>query len=154
MTNQLRWLDIGNGALSLGPRPGKRTFESLRTATDVVTLLTDEEGALPLKHRLEMMGLRWWHLPLAGGKPFGGELDACVRALLTALAQRLAAGARIYIHCSAGIHRTGMIGAAFLFSLGFDEDEVVQALERMRSYTANGLGSERLAVARRFQAPT
>lgn len=150
MTLVHSWYSIAGGALALGPRPGKRTLPALRAATDVLTLLSEKEGALELKVQLEAMGLRWWHLALTNGQPFGAERDAEVLAVLAPLVQRLRDGAKLYVHCAAGIHRTGMIGAALLYSLGLDDAQVSAALAQLRPVTAEGVGADRLAVARRF----
>src|SRR4051794_34645847 len=103
------WFPVGGGALALGPRPGRRTLPALRTATDVLTLLSEKEGADDIRVQVENMGLRWWSLPLLNGQPFGPEKDEPIAALFVQLKERLAGGARLYIHCAAGIHRTGMI---------------------------------------------
>ena len=104
------WFAVGGGALAVGPRPGRRTLPALRAATDVLTLLSEKEGAAAIKAEVEQMGLRWWNLPLPNGRPFARDKDDGISALFVQLKQRLADGGRIYIHCAAGIHRTGMIG--------------------------------------------
>jgi protein-tyrosine phosphatase len=144
------WFPIGGGWIAVGPRPGRRTYADLAAASDVVTLLSVEEGASQIAAQVERMGLRWWHLPLPGAAPLGSEADPPVEAMLGELRARLAVGARVYLHCSAGIHRTGMIAACLLHSLGLDSNEVLAALEAMRPVTRLGVGDERLAVARRF----
>ena len=53
-------------------------------------------------------------------------------------------GARVLIHCSAGIHRTGMFAYALLCQLGQDRDTARHTLELLRSVTAQGVGDERL----------
>ena len=44
-----------------------------------------------------------------------------------------------------------MIAAALLYSLGLQDEEVEVALQSLRPHTAEGVGPERLAVARRFR---
>jgi protein-tyrosine phosphatase len=145
------WLPIGGGALALGARPGRRTFPALKSATDVLTLLGEKEGAATIGAEVERMGLRWWNLPLPNGQPFGPERDPPIASLYDELKLRLAQGGRLYIHCAAGIHRTGMIGAGLLYSLGLTDAEVEAALNALRPHTAQGIGEQRLAVARRFR---
>jgi protein-tyrosine phosphatase len=145
------WFSVGGGALALGPRPGKRTLPALLAATDVLTLLCEKEGANQVRAQVEQMGLRWWNLPLPNGQPFAPQKDESVAAVLGQLAQRLAEGGRLYIHCAAGLHRTGMIAACLLYALGLDDAEVAAALEALRPLTAKEVGEERLAVARRFR---
>jgi len=144
------WIPDEGGALALGPRPGKRTFPELMAATDVLTLLSDSEGSSLIGSQIESMGLHWWSLPLLNGQPFGPGKDASIDTLFLNLKQRLSEGAQLYVHCSAGIHRTGMIGAALLYSLGFDDAAVRKTLLELRPHTSEGVGEERLAVAKRF----
>jgi protein-tyrosine phosphatase len=116
-----------------------------------LSVLSEKEGAAAIQRHVEEMGLRWWNLPLPNGQPFGQERDDLIAALFLRLKQRLADGARIYIHCAAGIHRTGMIGAGLLYALGLNDAEVETALLALRPHTAEGVGEQRLAVARRFR---
>ena len=53
-------------------------------------------------------------------------------------------GHKIYIHCSAGIHRTGMITYGLLRYLGKDTNEAKQLLHQLREVTAAQVGDERL----------
>jgi protein tyrosine/serine phosphatase len=59
-------------------------------------------------------------------------------------------GGRIYLHCSAGIHRTGMIAAALLFHLGHDDEQTRAILAALRPLTASDVGEARLDWARSF----
>jgi protein tyrosine/serine phosphatase len=54
------------------------------------------------------------------------------------------------IHCSAGIHRTGMIANALLRSLGLTADEAKAGLLTMRQVTHDGVGEHRLAWGEQF----
>jgi protein-tyrosine phosphatase len=56
------------------------------------------------------------------------------------------------IHCSAGIHRTGMFGYALLRTCGLDVDAATEALARLRAVTAEGVGQQRLAWAEELAA--
>lgn len=72
------------------------------------------------------------------GSPLGVDADTRINGFLAQLRKRLAQGASIYIHCSAGIHRTGMIGACLLHFLGLGPEDVKEALEIMRPVTSQG----------------
>ena len=49
------------------------------------------------------------------------------------------------VHCSAGIHRTGMFGYALLRAVGLDREASNAKLRELRAVTAEGVGDERLA---------
>lgn len=74
-----------------------------------------------------------------------------IRDALVSLAAILEAGGRIYLHCSAGIHRTGMVAAALLFHLGHGEHATRGALTLLRPITSQGMGAERFEWARSFR---
>jgi hypothetical protein len=59
-------------------------------------------------------------------------------------------GGRIFLHCSAGIHRTGMIAAALFFHLGHDETQTLGALTALRAITAADVGAARIHWAQSF----
>jgi protein-tyrosine phosphatase len=56
-------------------------------------------------------------------------------------------GAHVAIHCSAGIHRTGMFGYALLRTSGLEPEAAKEALAAPRAATADGVGDQRLAWA-------
>ena len=58
--------------------------------------------------------------------------------------------ARIYIHCSAGIHRTGMITHGFLRHAGLDATEARAQLKRLRVVTSESVGEDRMTWGERF----
>jgi hypothetical protein len=91
----LRLVSVGGGAAALTHRPKLKALPAMRAAgvTHLVTLLSASEGA-----------------PAVGA--------AARAAGLAALSNLIAAGAHVAVHCSAGIHRTGMFGYALLRTCG------------------------------------
>ena len=65
----------------------------------------------------------------------------------------LAAGGRVYVHCSAGLHRTGMFAHAFLRHRGLTSPEAVETIAALRPLTAAELTPERMAWGDRFVRP-
>ena len=65
----------------------------------------------------------------------------------------LAAGGKIYIHCSAGLHRTGMITHALLRYLGWSRHDAVEKLRELRALTAKEVRAFEVApvVLRRWE---
>ncbi len=55
--------------------------------------------------------------------------------LLSSMEQILNNKGKIYMHCSAGIHRTGMIGYCFLRYIGNDVKLSKHLLEKLRDKT-------------------
>lgn len=138
----------GGGALALTHRPGLRDFSALREehgATHVVTLLAANEQAEQVGAAATAAGLTWVWIPMLGAKVPSEERTAALRGELDTVRDLIAGGARVVVHCSAGIHRTGMFGYALLRRIGLSADEARAKLAATRQVTAEGVGKDRLA---------
>jgi protein tyrosine phosphatase (PTP) superfamily phosphohydrolase (DUF442 family) len=135
------------GALALSHRPRLKDVAHLRERgiTHVVTLLAEREGAKQVGETVRAAGLTWIWCPLVNGQPPDTQATATIRPVLAQLAKLVDDGAAIFIHCSAGIHRTGMFGYALLRQLGFDRDAARSKLAELRALTSEGVGEDRLA---------
>ena len=114
-------MQVHNGFLSIGHKPGgKLYFEAMKQAgvTIVLTLLQEHEGAEYIGKKAAAIRIEWLWFPFSASKPLDGEEKVKVYSLFSNLKELLKAGERIYIHCSAGIHRTGMITYGLLRYLG------------------------------------
>jgi len=132
----------------LGPRPKLKKINDLQTEQGincVVTLLSEREEARKIGQATKKAGLEWLWFPMAGGNP--DKLDPSeLREQTAAFAQRLAAddGSKFYVHCSAGIHRTGMFCYGSLLQAGCTRDEAKAALQKLRDVTGENVGDHRL----------
>jgi protein-tyrosine phosphatase len=118
--------------------------------THVTTVLSRSEGAEAVGAAAKRAGIEWLWIDLGSTKTLPDSRRPDVLEALAAMTATLGAGGRIYLHCSAGIHRTGMIAAALLFHLDRDDDEVRAMLQALRPLTATDVGEARLAWARTF----
>ncbi len=145
------WVPVRRGRLAVWHRPRLKVIPRLKEigCDHVVTLLSQREGAAQLGELIEQAGLGWTWLPLENGDPPEGETQARVLDALPDLVQLLDQGATLLIHCSAGIHRTGMVALALLRSCGYRQDEALELLGRMRPVTGEGVGAERIDWANR-----
>jgi protein-tyrosine phosphatase len=69
-------------------------------------------------------------------------------------AGRLEAGESILLHCSAGIHRTGMVAFALLRWRGASPEEALGLIEALCPETRTGLREVRLAWGNRVARET
>jgi len=140
-------VSVGGGALALTHRPKLRALPELRAlgATHVVTLLAEREGAQQIGDAVAEAGLTWLWTPLENGNVPSEAKTAALRPRLREIAAAIAAGGKVVVHCSAGIHRTGMIGYAILRQLGLSADAARATLGELRDHTAEGVGTERMA---------
>lgn len=146
------WQPLTGGHICIGHRPSKKKLTALRLqgATHLLTLLSGSEGALSLQRAAGAQGLDWIWFAMESGHPPPPERDQEARALFGEMKRLLEAGACIYVHCSAGIHRTGMIANGFLRFLGHSQDEADTVLAALRQETSDGVGKHRKAWGDRF----
>lgn len=151
-TGALTFVRILSGALAIGHRPPLRALPRMRLAgvTHVVTVLSDRERPQPIAEAARAAGLEWIWVELGSTKNLPVRAKPDIAEALRSLVSVLEGGGRIYLHCSAGIHRTGMIAAALLFHLGRGEAEVSETLTLLRPVTADGLGQDRFDWARAY----
>jgi len=118
--------------------------------TAVLTLLGEAEDVTPIQAEITSRGWTWIWLPLRGGEPPRPERDVELQAKLDHAIASLRAGARLYVHCAAGLHRTGMIAAALLLQIEGPEVDLVARIHELRPETAAELRADRVAWARRI----
>ncbi|MDO9373267.1 MAG: tyrosine-protein phosphatase [Ferruginibacter sp.] len=149
----IHWVPVGNGFLAIGHKPGgKISFGGLKDegTTAVLTLLNENEGAAQIGKQVTNQGMEWIWVPFSASRPHEGEAIAEVFAVYAQLQRLVTAGSKIYIHCSAGIHRTGMITYGFLRFVGKEKAAAVELLQTLRPVTAAQVGEERLVWANQF----
>jgi protein-tyrosine phosphatase len=150
---ELNWVQVGNGFLAIGHKPGgKISFGGLKNegTTALLTLLHENEGAAAIGNQTETVNIAWIWFPFSASSPHEEEAIAEVYSLYNQLSDLIIDGAKIYIHCSAGIHRTGMITYGFLRFLGKSNIEAFEILKSLRSVTADQVGADRLLWADQF----
>jgi protein-tyrosine phosphatase len=151
----LNWVQIGNGFIAIGHKPGgKISFGGLKNegTTALLTLLHENEGAAAIGKQTETVNIAWIWFPFSASSPHEGEAIAEVYSLYNQLSDLVSKGAKIYIHCSAGIHRTGMITYGFLRFLGKSSIEAFEILKSLRAVTADQVGADRLLWADQFDS--
>jgi len=105
----------------------------------VLSLLGDEElaalGAAGLGEHLRQAGIGWLQCPIADFGVPDAELLQRWPAVQAGLMQRLAADARILMHCAARLGRTGTMVGVLLRALGSDGESAIERVRRARPGT-------------------
>ena len=136
------------GRLSIWHRPGRKSFAALRDlgATHIVTILGEQEGAEKLIVSLKAAGFESIWIPLGKGDPdVAISMADTIQERFLEVAKALQSGGHVVVHCSAGIHRTGMLTYAFLRTIGMSSGEAEAALGELRPITQEGVMASRLA---------
>jgi len=110
----------------------------------LVTILCEKEGAAEIGKAVELGGLSWTWIPLESGRPPEGKKSAMVIKELQELSKELEEGTSVLIHCSAGMHRTGMVAYALLRRIGYTQEESLKKIKQMRSETYHALKENHL----------
>jgi predicted protein tyrosine phosphatase len=146
MTVDLAWAPVGAGRLALWHRPGRKHFVAIRDAgcSHLVTLLSEREGARGVGEAAADAGLTWIWLPMPNSDEPVGEARAVLEGGLAELSRLLDRGHSLLIHCSAGIHRTGMTAYALLRHRGLDREQALSIIGQARAYTREGVQEKHL----------
>lgn len=146
------YIEVGNGALGVMRRPRLKVLPKLQAegATHLVTLLADSDAG-QLGIAAGKAGLTWIWIPLFNGDPPDPDKDDELRSKLESVVRLIERGARVVLHCSAGLHglhRTGMVAYAILRLAGRSREEARSLLSSVRSL--DEIGEERLAWGERL----
>lgn len=144
-------IDINGVFLAIGHRPAKKALTILkqRGFTHVVTILSRNEEAGPLIISVQKAGMISIHIPISSGAiPMSEEnrrhLLFGINAVKSLIEDQSGTPAKCYIHCSAGIHRTGMMVFALLRKLGLTFSDSLEKLRELRPITGEQVGEERI----------
>lgn len=140
------WVSVFDGYLAIGHRPSGKLVANLKlqNTTHLLTLLSESEGSRDIKILCDKSDMGWLWFPMkSAGSPAEDRLQE-LAAIFQKMESILKDGGKIYIHCSAGIHRTGMITFAFLRFIGLDIEEAETKLTELRPTTSEGVGEDRM----------
>lgn len=131
-----RGFAVGSGRLVLSGAPGKKTVEAWAKGCHcVVTLLRSNElqdRGLDLAITLGPLSVEWLHLPISGANLEDPEDKPSALTAAQAVVERLQEGKIVAVHCSAGLHRTGLVGYLALRLLGRSMPTAFELLGQIR----------------------
>lgn len=143
--SKLKWIKILNGHIAIGHRPKIKSLKNMKMsgATHIFTLLSEKEGARDIEYAAKNHGLQWLWLPLGSAEPPEQNRYQEIDDIFKKIVNDLKGQAKIYIHCSAGIHRTGMITYALFRYIGLNTEESESQLLELRNITEREVGNKR-----------
>ena len=145
-TPEINFEQVGNGRLALFHRPRRTDFPTLFTlgCTHVITLLKESEGAERYGNLARESGMGWIWLPVPNGKYPDANVKQLLLEAMPKLSGLLDHGNSLLIHCSAGIHRTGMVAYGLLRWRGLDRSQAMKLIDSIRKETAEGMMEKRM----------
>ena len=151
---QLNPVPVNGGTIAIGHRLKAKVLEDVieQGVTHIVTLISESEGALDVQKAVADTGLEWLWLPMENAKPPDESRTSEIRQFFSKLNALLEDGAYLYLHCSAGIHRTGMITYALLRYMAKNSAESFDILKTLRELSSQEVGLERLLWGDSFAA--
>ena len=118
--------------------------------THIVSLLGEKEKPELVEASCQRHNITWIWVPIQGASEetllthaevMKAGVEQVKRVLLAPEASK------VLVHCSAGIHRTGVFTFTLLRSLGLDKEGALDLLYTIRPVTARGVGENRLHIA-------
>jgi len=150
----VHWVPLGNGHFGLRGRPSGYQVSLLPSmgCTHVVTLQGEREKATQMQDWVTQANMDWIHIPLDNAKVdlLGVEEFLMIVKRLHEISEALHSGAKVLIHCAAGLHRTGTISYILLLWHGHTPQQAIDKIRKAREKTAEGVGESRLTFGRRF----
>ena len=139
---------VGGGWLTLSPKPPlaeAKLDKHLVNVTCVAVLLKEDEDWGDLQTAYESRGLDVIWLPLSCSKlevqPMDERDERSLREV-SRIRDALQEGQSVLIHCSAGLHRTGIVAYMVLRMLGLSREDTLIHVSKMREVTGKALAQE------------
>lgn len=140
---------FGAGRLALSERPKLKEIQ--RLASDgcdrVVTILGPGEQAGMIGEQVASCGMRWEWLKVGNaGRLTDGE-KALFRKSVGIVEDAVLSGESVLVHCSAGLHRTGMFANALLRKGCVPQDRCLEIIGETRRETRDALEEKYIILA-------
>ena len=144
---------FNSGQLALSERPKFKEVKKLVPAgcDRVVTILSAKgEQAHKIGEAVESAGMAWEWLKVSHATSITEQEVSLFRTSVRTIFERINTGESVLVHCSAGLHRTGMFAYALLRSGNLQHDESLKLIKEIRPATYQALEEKYIEIASRL----
>lgn len=138
-------LTLTNGAAFIfTPCPGTKAVD-LETSVSqlkeagaqaIISLMYDKElvklKAETLPSVCNVLGVKWFQLPILDDAAPNDDFEQGFNKNLTTMVNMLNNQGTVAVHCKGGSGRTGLVIGLLMTQLGYDKDEVIAQVQKMR----------------------
>lgn len=150
-------LPLGKGQIGIAPLPGRNRdlegdlLQVIRFAPGLVISMTGSGemaalGAGDLPARLARAGIPWAHFPITDFGLPDATTDAGWPTLAAQVLAVLEGGYRVFVHCKAGLGRSGMVVLRLMIEAGEAPDAALARLRACRPGTVETVAQENWAT--------
>ena len=136
-------MSLGNGRMGIGPLPGRdgdlagdlAQIAGFAPALVISMTGADEmsaSGAARLPEELARAGIAWAHFPVTDFGLPDSQTDAGWEAVSEQARGVLEAGGKVFVHCKAGLGRSGMVAMRLMVETGEAPDAALTRLRAVR----------------------
>jgi len=126
-------------------------LQALQGITMVVTVLSEDEDGQLIKDLCEKHGIRHYWIKFRGANETlltSKDSVEYLRKEYSEVNSILAQDEeRCMVHCSAGLHRTGITGYSLMRLSGLNQADAYEAVGTMRKVTREDVGDHRIKIA-------
>ena len=137
MALSYNFIQISNkGRLALSERPKIKEIKSLlNTECDVVVTILGEKGeqASIIGHEVEQCGMIWEWVKIQNTSSISDRERLYFKSAVLKVSEFINEDKSVLIHCSAGLHRTGIFAYCVLHQLKFSHDEILNLIKEIRN---------------------
>lgn len=150
---RLNFFRVLEGGVTCLHRPsvgGITKLAQLTPCTTVFTLQSKSECPHEVEKECKKNKLEWYWINLPGANKRLLESNQVAWNLKKGLLEakrRLKQGEFLFVHCAAGIHRTGLFIYALLRICGLDQETTLEAVKSIRQVTYERCGKHRFELA-------
>ncbi len=144
---------LGSGKLALSERPKLKEIGKLVSADcDLVVTILSAKGdqAHKIGAEVESCGMRWEWVKVTNANSMTGEEKLHFRSSIQSVYNAIKANEKVLLHCSAGLHRTGMFAYALLRKGCLKPEEALSVIEEIRKQTYEALEEKYINLAEKL----